>query len=91
MNFFNPFRRPKPQPSKPEHVHSWRAIAVNRGSAAGVNAIDGSPRKATEILLFCDCGSYETTFAYGHWTLEQVSAGEISKDVAELRKMAGLG
>jgi len=91
MNFFNPFRLFKKQePSKPEHVHSWRAIAVNRGEAAGVRALDGSPRKATEILLFCDCGTYDTTFAYGHWSLEQVSAGEMSKDVAELKRMASL-
>jgi hypothetical protein len=84
------WKKPKQEPSKPEHVHSWRAIAVNRGNAAGVNALDGSPRKATEILLVCACGTYETTFAYGHWSIEQVSAGEMSKDVAELRKMAGL-
>jgi hypothetical protein len=91
MNFFNPFRRSKKQePSKPEHVHSWRAIAVNRGNAAGVNALDGSPRKATEILLLCACGTYDTTFAYGHWSLEQVSAGEMSKDIQKLREMAGL-
>lgn len=91
MKFVNPFRRfRKPVPSPPPHVHSWKPIAVNQGVAAGVAAHDGSPRKATEVLRQCECGEYDTTFAYGHWSLEQVSAGEMSKDVLELRKMAGL-
>jgi len=83
MNFFNPFRRFKKQePSKPEHVHSWRAIAVRDGQSDG--------HVATLILQQCECGQYQTQAQWGMWTLEQAQAGEFSREVVELRKMAGL-
>jgi hypothetical protein len=83
MNLFNSFRLFKKQePSKPEHVHCWKPIAVKQGVTEG--------HAATNILQHCDCGEYKTFAAWSHWTLEQVSAGEMSKDVMELRKMAGL-
>jgi len=91
MNLFNPFRRFKEQePSKPEHVHLWRAIAANLGELGGTLDNMGQPVRVTEILRLCGCGDYDRTFVQGHWTLEQIQAGDFLNDVAELRKMAGL-
>jgi hypothetical protein len=88
MNLFNPFRRRKPP--VPAHVHSWKPIAVNQGTLNGELDPIGQPMKATEILQVCGCSDYQRFIIRGHWSLEQVSAGELSKDVLELRRMASL-
>ena len=90
MTIFNPFRRRKAEPSKPEHVHSWKPIAVNQGVMGGFAAEDGNPLKATEILQECGCGDFRSQAVWGTWSLEDVKAGELSKDVLELRRMASL-
>jgi hypothetical protein len=90
MTFFNPFRRREAEPSKPEHVHSWKPIAVNQGEMAGFVTSDGQPLRVTEVLRLCECSEYSQAIVHGHWTLEQVSAGELSKDVVELKRMASL-
>lgn len=81
MNLFNPFRLLK-KLQQPEHVHSWKPIAVKHGVTQGRYGQD-----ATQILRSCSCGDFSTFIVLGHWELHEVQAGGV---LEELEKMVSL-
>jgi hypothetical protein len=87
MRIFNPFRRLRPEPV---HLHRWHPIAVNQGVINHKIGEQVEPYNSTEILQVCECGEFKRDIIFGHWALEQVQAGELSRDVQELRRMVSL-